>query len=253
MSQENHITLRGYLTAEPTLHQKTPAATPVTEIRVGSTPRRLNRETGEWHDAPTSYYRVKCWRRLAINAASSLHKGDMVVVQGRFYMSNWVDSQQRPRSTLEIEADSLGHDLTYGWSHFLRGTRSQPERAAGVNAGEMARQDVGSANPDVETAGVYVGDDGYSGDGDGDRDSGEPRAGEAALASGGAAALASGGEAGPAGLTGDALAGESATEAAPTVSITESEGFAGLESGETLAASGLTDSDSLPEPEAVPF
>jgi hypothetical protein len=164
-------------------------------------------------------------------------------------MSNWVDSQQRPRSTLEIEADSLGHDLTYGWSHFLRGTRSQPERAAGVNAGEMARQDVGSANPDVETAGVYVGDNGYSGDGDGegdgDRDLGEPRAGEAALASGG--------EADPAGLTGDVLAGESATEAAPTVSITESESFAGLESGETLAASGLTDSDSLPEPEAVPF
>ena len=145
MSQDNQITLRGYLTAEPKLHQKTPTATPVTEIRVGSTPRRLNRETGEWHDAPTSYYTVKCWRRLAINAASSLHKGDMVVVRGRFYMSNWVDSQQRPRSTLEIEADSLGHDLAYGWSHFLRGTRSQSERADGVNAGEMARQDVGSA------------------------------------------------------------------------------------------------------------
>jgi single-strand DNA-binding protein len=135
MSQDNHITLRGYLTAEPTLHQKTATATPVTEIRVGSTPRRLNRETGEWYDAPTSYYRVKCWRRLAINAASSLHKGDMVVVHGRFYMSTWVDSQQRPRSTLEIEADSLGHDLTYGWSHFLRGTRSQPEGAAGGTSG----------------------------------------------------------------------------------------------------------------------
>ena len=148
MSQDNHITLRGYLTAEPTLHQKTAAATPVTEIRVGCTPRRLNRETGEWYDAPTSYYRVKCWRRLAINVASSLHKGDMVVVHGRFYMSTWVDSQQRPRSSLEIEADSLGHDLTYGWSHFLRGTRSQSERAAGVNAGEVARQDVGPANQD---------------------------------------------------------------------------------------------------------
>jgi single-strand DNA-binding protein len=255
MSQENHITLRGYLTAEPTLHQKTPAATPVTEIRVGSTPRRLNRETGEWHDAPTSYYRVKCWRRLAINAASSLHKGDMVVVHGRFYMSNWVDSQQRPRSTLEIEADSLGHDLTYGWSHFLRGTRSQPERAAGVNAGEMARQDVGPANPDVETAGAYVGDDGYSGNGNGngngDDDDRDP--GEAALALGGEAALAPWGEADQARLTGDRPAGESTTEVAPTISITESEAFAGLESGDALAASGLTDSDSLPEAEAVPF
>jgi single-strand DNA-binding protein len=246
MSQENHITLRGYLTAEPILHQKTPAATPVTEIRVGSTPRRLNRETGEWHDAPTSYYRVKCWRRLAINAASSLHKGDMVVVQGRFYMSNWVDSQQRPRSTLEIEAESLGHDLTYGWSHFLRGTRSQSERSAGVNAGEMARQDVGPANPDAESASAYVGEDRYSGDG-------EP--GESGA---GAAALVPGAQADPADarypdLNGDALADASLTQAASAISITESDGDGGLESGDALAAAGLTDSDSVSELEAVPF
>lgn len=147
MSQDNHITLRGYLTAEPTLHQKTATATPVTEIRVGSTPRRLNRETGEWQDLPTSYYRVKCWRRLAVNVVSSLHKGDMVVVRGRFYMTNWVDNQQRPRATLEIEADSLGHDLAYGWSHFLHGTRPSGSRA-GVDTGETARQDTEPPDPD---------------------------------------------------------------------------------------------------------
>ena len=135
---------------------------PVTEIRVGSTPRRLNRETGEWQDAPTSYYTVKCWRRLAINAVSSLHKGDMVVVRGRFYMNNWVDNQQRPRATLEIEADSLGHDLAYGWSHFLRGSRPQSERADGVNAGEVARQDTGRPEPATATTT-------YSADGDAGR------------------------------------------------------------------------------------
>lgn len=239
MSQDNHITLRGYLTAEPTLHQKTTTATPVTEIRVGCTPRRLNRETGEWYDAPTSYYRVKCWRRLAINAASSLHKGDMVVVHGRFYMSTWVDSQQRPRSSLEIEADSLGHDLTYGWSHFLRGTRSQSERAAAVNAGEMARQDVGPASQDAVSASASVGDDEYSGDGD----PGEARAGEAALAYGG--------QADPASFAEDPRAGDSATQAASAVSITESDGDGGLDPGGALAASGLTDGDRLPEAEAV--
>ncbi len=105
---------------------------------MGSTPRRLNRETGEWQDAPTSYYTVKCWRRLAINAASSLHKGDMVVIRGRFYMNTWVDSQQRTRTTLEIEADSLGHDLAYGWSHFLRGVASA---VRATTAGGDARRD----------------------------------------------------------------------------------------------------------------
>ena len=80
------------------------ATSPVTEIRVGSTPRRLNRETGEWQEAPASYYTVKCWRRLAINAASSLHKGDTVIIRGRFYTNTWVDSQQQTRTKLEIEA-----------------------------------------------------------------------------------------------------------------------------------------------------
>ena len=56
------------MTAEPKFWQTTLTRTPVTEIRVGSTPRRLNRETGEWQDGQTSYYTVKCWRRLAINA-----------------------------------------------------------------------------------------------------------------------------------------------------------------------------------------
>ena len=162
MSQENQITLRGYLTAEPKFYQRSPQAVPLAEIRMGCTPRRLNRETGEWQDLPTSYYRVKAWRRLAINCVSSLHKGDMVIVRGHFYMSSWVDNQQRPRSTLEIEAETIGHDLAYGWSHYMRGNRPSGNRAD-VNAGEMARQDTGAPGsgdgghiPDLEAAGLDV-------------------------------------------------------------------------------------------------
>lgn len=227
MSQDNQITLRGYLTAEPKLHQKTATAVPVTEIRVGSTPRRLNRETGEWLDAPTSYYTVKCWRRLAINAVSSLHKGDMVVIRGRFYMNTWVDNQQRQRSALEIEADSLGHDLAYGWTHYLRGTRPQPGRAEGVNAGEVARQDT---EPSESDGGDDYAVGGYAG---------EPQE----------TSFASGDEAGQ-GFPGFAEPIESVEHA---TSITESDGIGGVEPEDVLAAAGQTDNTSLPEPEAVPF
>jgi single-strand DNA-binding protein len=230
MSQDNQITLRGYLTAEPKLHQKTPAATPVTEIRVGSSPRRLNRETGEWQEAAASYYTVKCWRRLAINAASSLHKGDMVVIRGRFYMNRWVDNQQRPRATLEIEADSVGHDLAYGWSHFLRGSRPQSERADGVNEGEMARQDTG-AGPDDR-------DDEYS-------------ASSAPGETGDLGETAGPGEPGYPGFLGDPLA--VASPMPPMPPITDSGEADGLDPGDVLAASGLTADASLPEPAAVPF
>ena len=247
MSQDNQITLRGYLTAEPKLHQKTATAIPVAEIRVGSTPRRLNRETGEWLDAPASYYTVKCWRRLAINAVSSLHKGDMVVIRGRFYMNNWVDNQQRQRSALEIEADSLGHDLAYGWSHFLRGTRPQPGRADGVNAGEVARQDTGPSEPD--------GGDDYS--------AGEPQ--ETAFTSGDEAGQGSPGFASDpldaaadawaaaAGPDGAAASAESAESAEHGVSTAEGDELGGAEPADVPAAAALTGDASLPEPDAVPF
>ena len=166
MSQDNQITLRGFVTAEPKYRQTAQTAIPVTEIRVGSTPRRLNRETGEWQDLTTSYFTVKCWRRLAVNASCSLKKGDMVVVRGRFYMHEWLDNQQRPRQSVEIEADSVGHDLSYGWSHFLRGTRPQPGAQAGLDAGEAARQDLGPSGDDAYPVGV--GDAAWGGPGDDD-------------------------------------------------------------------------------------
>jgi len=142
MSQENTITLRGFVTAEPKLWQPTPTHTPVTEIRVGSTPRRLNRATGEWENGDTSYYTVKCWRRLAVNVKGSLRKGDMVIIRGKFVTRTWVDDQQRTRMQLQVEADSVGHDLAYGWSNFNRGAKTGWNEVRGQANGEVARQDL---------------------------------------------------------------------------------------------------------------
>jgi single-strand DNA-binding protein len=141
MSQENTITLRGFVTAEPKFWQPTAKHTPTTEIRVGSTPRRLNRASGEWEDGVTSYYTVKCWRRLAVNVRSSLRKGDMVIIKGKFVTRTWTDDQQRTRTQVQVEADSVGHDLAFGWSLFNRGTQGWNLAQAQAD-GEVARQDL---------------------------------------------------------------------------------------------------------------
>jgi single-strand DNA-binding protein len=149
MSQENTFTLRGFVTAEPKLWQPTPTHTPVTEIRVGSTPRRVNRTTGEWEDGDTSYYTVKCWRRLAVNVKGSLRKGDMVLIRGKIVTRTWVDDQQRKRTQMQVEADSVGHDLAYGWSNFNRGAQTSWNSVREQAEGEVARQDL-DANPDAQ-------------------------------------------------------------------------------------------------------
>jgi single-strand DNA-binding protein len=149
MSQENTITLRGFVTAEPKFWQPTPTHTPVTEIRVGSTPRRLNRATGEWENGDTSYYTVKCWRRLAVNVKGSLRKGDMVLIRGKVVTRTWVDDQQRTRMQMQVEADSVGHDLSFGWSHFNRGAQAPWNSVQDQADGEVARQDL-DANVDAQ-------------------------------------------------------------------------------------------------------
>jgi len=142
MSQDNTITVRGYVTAEPKMRQQTPTQPPRATIRVGSTPRKLNRETGEWQDGETSYYTVKCWRKLAENVHGSLRKGDMVIVRGKVSTRSWLDDQQRVRMEVEIEADSVGHDLAFGWSRFNRGLHTPPSVMESLAQGEAIRQDM---------------------------------------------------------------------------------------------------------------
>jgi len=139
MSQVGYVTLTGYVTAEPKMWHTTRTQTPVASVRVGSTPRRLDRGTGEWQDGETSYYTVKCWRRLAENVHGSLRKGDMIIVRGKISTRSWVDDQQRTRTEMQVEADSVGHDLSFGWSRFNRGVQVPLGSRRGIDEGEAAR------------------------------------------------------------------------------------------------------------------
>lgn len=167
MSQSNYIILTGFVTAEPKLGHTKASRTPVTKIRVGSTPRWLDRGTGEWRDGETSYYNVKCWRKLAENVTCSLRKGDMILVSGKFRTRSWLDDQQHTRVELEIEADSVGHDMAFGWSHFNRGVRTSPGAVQAQANGEAVRQDMA---PDPDMADVEYDDEG---EGDGEGEGGE--------------------------------------------------------------------------------
>jgi single-strand DNA-binding protein len=113
-------------------------------MRVGMTTRRIDKDTGEWQDGNTSYVTVTCWRTLANNVASCLRKGEPVVVRGKFKTSSYEDRAGRPRSEIEIEAETVGHDLGRGVAHFQRTRRLSGETAAdllnaSLGTGEMIR------------------------------------------------------------------------------------------------------------------
>jgi single-strand DNA-binding protein len=184
MNQIGYVTLTGYVATEPKLYFTKNNEVPMANIRVGSTPRRIDRTTGEWRDGDTSYFTVKCWRRLAMNAKASLHKGDPVIVQGKFRTRSWAN-EERSGTEVEIEADSIGHDLSFGWSHFNRGAHARPGAMQELAQGEAIRQMVAAEMPempdlpddDAELSGYPGGHAGGADSLPGDEGDGDPEAG----------------------------------------------------------------------------
>jgi single-strand DNA-binding protein len=151
MSQGGYVTLVGFVAREPML-RNTKDGTSVADVRIGTTARYLDRENGVWRDGETCYYTVNCWRRLADNVRASLHKGDPVVVKGKFRTRTYKDKEGLVKTEAEIVADTIGHDLSRGIANFIRPPRYRPEAADELAAGELARSgglpDFDSDGPD---------------------------------------------------------------------------------------------------------
>jgi len=136
MSQGAFVTLVGYVAQEPSI-RTTKTGKVVTELRVGIAPRYRDRATGEWRDAESSYFSVSCWERLAHHVRASLHKGEPVLVRGRFKTSTFEDKDGRPRTDTKITADVVGHDLSRGVANYIR-QRSKQQAADAEQAAEQA-------------------------------------------------------------------------------------------------------------------
>lgn len=136
MSQGAYVTLVGYVAQEPNI-RTTKTGKVVTELRVGITPRYRDRATGEWRDADSSYFSVTCWERLAHHVRASMHKGEPVLVRGRFKTETYEDKDGRPKTETRITADTVGHDLSRGIATYMR-QRPQPPVQEGGPAGDQA-------------------------------------------------------------------------------------------------------------------
>lgn len=105
-------------------HVVTSEGLAITSFRLASTQRRFDKGQAQWVDIDTNWYTVVSFRQLAINANKSLNKGDRVVATGRVKVRNW-QNDDKSGTSVEIEADALGHDLLWGTSAFERTSLSR--------------------------------------------------------------------------------------------------------------------------------
>ena len=121
---ESYITVVGRVVADPQ-SRTTRTGVPFAAFRLASTVRRVSRETGQYEDAGTSFYNVTAFRALGANVANSLHKGEPVVVHGRLRVNQWMRADNTHATSVEIDAYSVGHDLSWGTTELRRVARAQ--------------------------------------------------------------------------------------------------------------------------------
>ncbi len=101
----NKVILIGNLGADPE-SRSTPSGMAITRIRLATTERRKDRDSGEWTDH-TEWHRVVLFGRLGEVAAQYLRKGSKVYIEGSLRTSKWQGQDGQDRWTTEIIANEM--------------------------------------------------------------------------------------------------------------------------------------------------
>ncbi|MDT7724675.1 MAG: single-strand DNA-binding protein [Actinomycetota bacterium] len=112
MAGDTVITVIGNLTSDPEL-RFTPSGAAVANFTVASTPRTLDKASGEWKDGEALFLRCNIWRQAAENVAESLTRGARVVVQGRLKQRSFETKEGEKRTVVELEVEEIGPSLKY--------------------------------------------------------------------------------------------------------------------------------------------
>ena len=133
MAGETVITVVGNLTDDPEL-RFTPSGAAVAKFRVASTPRTLDRQSGEWKDGEPLFLACNVWRDAAEHVAESLQRGARVIVQGRLRQRSYETREGEKRTVYELEVDEIGPSLRYATAKVQKMSRSGGGGGGGFGA-----------------------------------------------------------------------------------------------------------------------
>lgn len=149
--KDNYVSLCGIVATKPE-SRVINGETTVTSFRLASTPRRYDRQARDWVNGRTTWVTVSCWRSLGRNVAECIKVGNKVVVHGKLATPEWTNSEGQRRSRVEIDAEALGLDLTYGTVDFHKVNWSEPRRLPGQREADELAESVERAAMNVDLA-----------------------------------------------------------------------------------------------------
>ncbi len=134
----DNITITGLVATEPR-HIVTSESLAISSFRLVSTQRRFDRSSQKWIDGDTNWFTITAFRNLAAHVSASVHKGERVLVTGRLRIREW-QTDERAGTTVDIEADAIGHDLAWGTSSFSRSVSALATAGAEAEASSPANE-----------------------------------------------------------------------------------------------------------------
>lgn len=130
------LTIVGNLTDDPSL-RFTPSGAGVAQFTVASTPRQLDKASGEWKDGTPMFLDCKVWRDAAEHVAESLQRGARVIVTGRLRQESWEDKNGGgKRSKFVLDVDEIGPSLRYAVAKVSKMQRSGGNSGRPAQSGE---------------------------------------------------------------------------------------------------------------------
>lgn len=142
------VTIVGRVATDPTQGQ-TGGGVAVTNFRMASTHRRFDNTTQSWTDSGTNWFSVAAFRQLGEHAKASLRTGDSIIVTGKLRIRTW-ESNGKQGTSVDIEADAIGHDLRWGTTAFLARSRANSAGAESTAGSPDRRTADTEGDPDVE-------------------------------------------------------------------------------------------------------
>lgn len=101
----NKVILIGHLGADPEIRY-TPSNMAIASVRLATTERRKDGQSGEWKES-TEWHRLVMFGRTAEVAGEYLRKGSQIYVEGRLSTNKWQDKQGNDRYTTEVIVNDM--------------------------------------------------------------------------------------------------------------------------------------------------
>jgi len=147
MANELNITIIGRLAGDPELRY-TPAGVAVANLTIAQNSRVFDKNSNEWKDKPTNFFRCSIWREAAEQVAESLQKGMAVIAYGEVASRSYDTKEGEKRTVQEIELQNIGPDLKWATAKVTKAQKNNGGgNADGGFGGAQARTNGAQEDP----------------------------------------------------------------------------------------------------------